>query len=228
MQIDGILFDLDGTLVDSAVIIAAVLDEMRLENGLPPHEVDHYRKWVSLGAERLIQLALGAPENLASSLVASFRTRYGKRCTPAAAVYPHVFEALAVLSRENVQLGVCSNKPTQLCNKVLSDTGLEEYFSCVVGGDATPYPKPDRSPIDHALSMLGISHGRACLVGDSTIDQRAAAAAGIPFVFFTGGYNDGVIEPAAWASIVHLNELLALDLQFLPRGTGVNPNLYNI
>jgi phosphoglycolate phosphatase len=88
-----------------------------------------------------------------------------------------------------------------LCEKILRETKLDQYFSCVVGGGATPNPKPSHEPIDHALAGMRVSHNRALLVGDSTVDQGAAKAAGIPFIFFTNGYNDGVIEGLGWVGL---------------------------
>lgn len=225
MALDTILFDLDGTLVDSAATIGAVLNGMREERGLPPLPISQYRAWVSLGAEQLIAnsqqpdaaLRDAAPPSDPDcdksghagvpAMLAEFRRRYGQLPTPVSAVFAGAFDALEALAARGLRLGVCSNKPVALCIKVLADTGLQRYFGCVVGGGSTPHPKPHREPVDHALSLLQASANGAVLVGDSTVDQRAAAAAGIPFIFYTGGYNDGVAPGSATMEISHLAHL---------------------
>lgn len=212
MLIDGILFDLDGTLVDSAPTIAVLLNCMREELGKPSHDIGRYRQWVSLGAKDLISQSLDVSGSEVQVLLERFRLRYKSMPTYEDTVYPTASETLAALTEWGLHLGVCSNKPTHLCEKVLFDTRLDQFFSCVVGGDTTNNPKPYRDPIDFALSSMKVSPERALLVGDSTVDQRAAKAAGIPFVFFTEGYNDGVVEELVWASIGHMNELLTLGL----------------
>jgi phosphoglycolate phosphatase len=123
-------------------------------------------------------------------------------------LFPGVAETLAILTASGVHLGLCSNKPEHLCRKVLSDTGLAPYFGSVVGGDTTSQPKPHRQPIDCALDALGSAAEFAILVGDSTVDQRAADAAKVPFVFFSHGYDDGVNVGAARWRVDALPEVL--------------------
>jgi phosphoglycolate phosphatase len=221
MLIDGILFDLDGTLVDSAPTIAILLNYMREELGKPPHDIGCYRQWVSLGANDLISQSLEVSGSEVQVLLERFRLRYKSMSTHENTVHPTVSETLAVLTEWGLRLGVCSNKPTHLCEKVLFDTKLDQFFSCVVGGDTTNNPKPHRDPIDFALSSMKVSSERALLVGDSTVDQHAAKAAGIPFVFFTEGYNDGVVNELVCASIGLMNELLTLNLL---TGTAIKDN----
>ncbi len=211
MRIDAILFDLDGTLIDSAPTISSILNGMRQDLGKPPHNTGCYREWVSLGAEELIIRALEVSGGQITVLLERFRTLYKEIPTPDDAVNPGVKETLAALFATDIRLAICSNKPILLCEKILRETQLDQYFSCVVGGGTTANAKPHRDPIDHALAAMRISHDRALLVGDSTVDQGAAKAAGIPFILFTDGYNDGVIERLAWASIGRMNELLTLD-----------------
>jgi phosphoglycolate phosphatase len=207
MAPETILFDLDGTLVDSAATIGAVLNGMREEQGLPALPVAQYRAWVSLGAEQLIARSQEADDARIGALLAAFRSRYGQLPTPPSAVFDGAFAALDALAARRLRMGVCSNKPVALCVKVLADTGLDRYFGCVVGGGSTPHPKPHREPVDHALAMLQARPEGAVLVGDSTVDQRAARAAGIPFIFYTGGYNDGVVAGSADMEIDHLAHL---------------------
>lgn len=208
-SIGAILFDLDGTLVDSAPVIASILNDMRAEQGSLPLPVACFRRWISLGAADLVSRSLAVPLPDIASALEDFRGRYGAMPTPGACLFPGVPETLAILAESGVRLGICSNKPAHLCRKILQETGLFAHFGAIVGGDTAPRPKPHREPLDHALDLLGAHPARAIFVGDSTVDQQAAVAAGVPFVFFAAGYDDGVDERMAWARIESVPQILA-------------------
>lgn len=208
MIVDTILFDLDGTLVDSAPLVGGILNVMRGERGLSPLGVENFRRLISLGANELVERALEVPAEEVYAFVETFRIRYRELSTPADSLFPGVAETVITLAEDGIHLGVCSNKPERLCRKVLDDVGLVQYFGAVVGGDSATRPKPDCAPLHLALSALGRGKAGAILVGDSTVDQRAAEAVGIPFVFFSAGYDDGVKSSAAWAYIDTVAQLL--------------------
>ncbi len=208
MSIDTILFDLDGTLVDSAPIVGRILNDMRVAQGREPLPLGCFRQWISLGARELVGRAMEAEMEEVSAFVQEFRRLYQELPTPADTLFPGVAETVAVLAASGVRLGLCSNKPEHLCRKVLLETGLGDHFGTVVGGDTVSQPKPHRQPLDYALEVLGATTRSAVLVGDSTVDQCAAHAAQLPFVFFTGGYNDGVNVDAAHWRIDAVSQLL--------------------
>jgi phosphoglycolate phosphatase len=210
MKLKAVLFDLDGTLVDSAQAIGDVLNQMRLERNLDCLEIQKYREWVSLGANSLIENSLEMPTSDTDLYLQDFRKRYGAKKTTNADIFPHVEETLIKLKALGVDLGICSNKPIHLCKKVLSDLNLDGYFSCVVGGGSASSSKPSREPVDLALSMLGHSHCNALLVGDSTVDQVASKNSGLPFIFFSGGYDDGVDFTQVAAIIHSMGDLIPL------------------
>lgn len=199
MPINSVLFDLDGTLLDSAHLIENILNSMRASRGQSVLLLSSYRKWISLGAADLVGNAMEATEHDIPSLVKEFRSRYFELPTPINTLFPGVVSTLNSLVASGVQLAICSNKPEYLCRKVLIDTGLNGHFASVVGGDTVSKAKPHREPLDYALAVLGVNSNTAIFVGDSTVDQRAAIAAQLPFVFFKGGYDDGVdIVAANW------------------------------
>lgn len=199
MFIETILFDLDGTLLDSAPLVGRILNGMREGQGLEPLPLSSYRQWISLGAAQLVGRAMEAELQDVPIVLQKFRRLYCELPTPTDTLFPGVAETISALAASGIRLGICSNKPEQLCHKVLLETGLCNHFGAVVGGDTVNQPKPNRQPLDYALETLGAVAASAILVGDSTVDQRAAQAAELPFVFFTKGYDDGVdIGGAHW------------------------------
>lgn len=194
MIIRAVIFDLDGTLVDSAPLIGAILNGMRAERGLAALPQESFRNLVSLGATELVGNAMGVESASADELVTEFRRRYAAAPTPPESLFDGVQDTLDALADRRIALAICSNKPEALCRKVLADTNLLRYFGVVVGGDTTEHSKPHKKPILEALVGVGAVADEGVLVGDSTVDQRGAAATGLRFVFFSGGYDDGVVR----------------------------------
>ncbi|MCR4376860.1 MAG: HAD hydrolase-like protein [Rhodospirillales bacterium] len=210
--INTILFDLDGTLIDSAVETGVVLNLMRAERGYVSLENSQFRHLISYGAGSLIKMALDPSDEDLPELIAEFRAKYSVLETPTSSIYPTVVETLTILKGWGFKLGICTNKPQNLCAKVLADTGLDSYFNCIIAGESSINPKPHPEPVHFAISSLSADASSTVLIGDSTTDQRAAQSAGIPFILYTSGYNDGVREDQALASIGKMSELLDLDL----------------
>lgn len=210
MQIKSILFDLDGTLVDSAISIGMILNQMRREKNLESVEISTYKKWISQGASDLIANALEINHEEVQLNLNEFRSLYSSINTSPDIIFPYVREMLYDLKSFDIAMGVCSNKPAMLCHKVLNDLGLDKFFTCVIGGDSTSKPKPSRVMIDLALRELSHHGDEALFIGDSTVDQMAADSAGIPFIFFSGGYDDGVDVVSASGVISGMQELLPL------------------
>ena len=208
---DAFIFDLDGTLVDSAPAIGLVLNEMRLDLGLEPLSLEFYRQWISHGAAELISHSLDVSSEEAAPYIDIFRERYRQLPTPASCVYFGVVDTIASLSGQGKKIGICSNKPEYLCQKIIKEIGLADFISVIVGGDTLPTSKPCRDPIDFVIKELGGASSSAIFIGDSSIDQRASAAADVPFVFYSGGYDDGVNQSQVQFSIDQIPQLLTMD-----------------
>lgn len=210
MKLNAILFDLDGTLVDSAIGIGSVLNQMRLERNLEFLEINKYREWVSLGAQDLIANSMEISFLDVPPFLDEFRTRYASHRTHITNIFPFVVETLIKLKNLGILMGVCSNKPIELCYKLLEDLDLFDYFSSVVGGGSTTSPKPSREPVDLAMHQLGCSYQNSLLVGDSSIDQLASKNSGLPFIFFSAGYDDGVDLAEVSGVIKSMRDLVPL------------------
>jgi phosphoglycolate phosphatase len=193
---DVLLFDLDGTLVDSAGGIAAALTQVRAERGAGSIDADTVRPWISLGADVLVARALAGHAREPAGDLARFRAVLSGLPTDPDCLYPHVEETLDLLARAGFAMGVVTNKPEGLSRSLLADLQLAKRFVTIVGGDSTPYTKPDPAPILQALAALGARPERAILIGDSAIDAAAARAFLMPFLLFEGGYGADECDPA--------------------------------
>lgn len=190
-MIRHILFDLDGTLVDSCATVVEILSAMLVDRGSdaiidPVAARDH----MSRGGIEMIRGLLGTASLDAEADLADFRARYHLHSTSPDTVYPGVTEGLARLRAAGLALSICSNKPQALCEKVLADTGLADHFTAIVGGQPGLRPKPAPDLLDAVLARLECDAGACIFVGDSELDHRIAADAAIPFHLLTHGYAE--------------------------------------
>jgi len=184
----AILFDLDGTLIDSAVQIAAALSQVRALRGGGPLDARKARAWISLGASQLVARALEDYTADPITDVAEFRAAYGALAPDPADLYPGAVETLALLGERGWRVAVCTAKPEALARRVIDGTGLAAHVLALVGGRDGLADKPDPAPARLALSLLGAGVEDAVYVGDSEVDAATAKAAGLPFLLATYGY----------------------------------------
>jgi len=196
-----VMFDLDGTLMDSVPDLAAAVDKMLMLLGREPAGIERVRDWVGNGSRVLVRRALagglnhdGVADELADEALALFMQAYagGHELT---AVYPGVRECLDWLREREVKLAIITNKPAQFIEPLLEEKGLAGYFDWLVGGDTLPQQKPDPAALFWVMDNAGVAPGESLFVGDSRNDVRAAKAATVPCVALTYGYNHG--EPIA-------------------------------
>lgn len=207
--------DLDGTLVDTAPDIAASVNTMLADLGLPPYDLATITGWVGSGASRLIKRALtgeldGEPDPaLFARAVPLFRQYYGARVSQESTLYPGAAETLETLHTAGFELACITNKPEAFTVPLLKDLGIHHYFQLLISGDTLPRGKPDPLPLLHACEFFGTSVNHSVMVGDSVNDAKAAQAAGMPVICVTYGYNRGVDvrELASAAVIDDLSEL---------------------
>jgi phosphoglycolate phosphatase len=187
----AIIFDLDGTLIDSAVQITVALNQLLARRGGAPVDKSQTRGWISLGATRLVAHALGECERDPVEDVVEFRALYGALTPDPADLFAGVADALSSLRDAGYRMGVCTAKPQGLAQRVLDGAGIAQFFDAVVGGRDGMPAKPDPAQVYETLSLLGARAGNAIYVGDSEVDAEAAAAAGLPFLLATFGYAIG-------------------------------------
>lgn len=208
MQPPALLFDLDGTLVDSARDIARALSIISEARGGAPIDAAMVRPLVSLGAATLVTSALGLVAGDPDADLGAFRQVLGALAADPGIVYPGVAAALSALGRIGHPMAIVTNKPESLSRRLLDDLALAPHFAAIVGGDTAAFPKPHRAPIDHALAALGASATNALFIGDSEIDAAAARGCGMPFLLYRGGYGAAGCDAAAMASgFDHFDEL---------------------
>ncbi|MGI9382700.1 MAG: phosphoglycolate phosphatase [Methyloligellaceae bacterium] len=196
---EAVIFDLDGTLVDSAPDLAAALNTVLQDHDLQPLSLDDVTGMIGGGVPKLIEralTALGQPADgaLAGRLVDAFLPVYSACATERTTVFPGVRDILERFAGVGVRMGVCTNKPTGISKQILSDLDVARYVDVVVGGDSGLERKPHPAPLLSALESLGVSADGAVMVGDSGADAGAARAAGVPVVLVTFGYTQTPVE----------------------------------
>ncbi len=185
----AIIFDLDGTLVDSVPDIHAAVNQTLADLGKPALDTATVTSFVGNGVPALAE-RLHAHAELSEPVAkveARFRAHYDADPSSRTRLYPGVLEALDSLAAQGHKLGVCTNKPEAPARAILAALGVEARFHAVVGGDSLPTRKPDPAPLHATHAALG--GGPVVYVGDSEVDAAAAHAAKMPFALFTLGYR---------------------------------------
>lgn len=187
----ALIFDLDGTLIDSAPAIHAVSNGVLTERGFAPLTLAQVRGFVGRGVPHLVRCLLESvgqdPDGplfaeLSQDLVSRYETEVDGNT-----LYPGVLAALEDLRAAGHPLALCTNKPLAPAMAALRHVGLTPFFATVVGGDSLPTRKPDPAMVHHCVAALG--GGPAIYVGDSEIDAQSAEAAALPFALYTEGYR---------------------------------------
>ncbi len=180
MKLKAVLFDLDGTLIDSKKDIAAAANAARLHFGMVPLDLETLVGYIGWGVEHLNKKALGTedPAILAEGLKV-LGDHYKVHCVDQTIVFPGTRELLESLVSRGIKLGLVSNKPHELTQLTLQKLGLFHFFTAVLGADATQNKKPNPDPLLKVLKKLGVTQEEAVMIGDSSVDLEAARAAGL-------------------------------------------------
>lgn len=192
-----LLFDLDGTLVDSVPDLANAVNATLETLDRPPFSHDVIRGWVGNGASMLIQRALSGSvtindtldEAFVSRALTLFLTHYKNTACQATKAYPQVRSTLNILKQRGYRLAIITNKPKQFVPDILTKLEMDGLFELVLGGDCLPTKKPDPQPLLFACEQLAASPLECVMIGDSKNDILAAKAADMHSVGLTYGYN---------------------------------------
>jgi len=214
MDFDALLFDLDGTLVDTAPDLHAALDHVLRSYGRAGIDLEDVRQMVGDGARALVRRGLEAtggmpPEPAFEALAQLFLAFYGEHVADLSRPFPGVAACLERLTARGTTLGVCTNKPTALSESLLDKLDLGGHFKAVVGGDRLVMRKPDGGHVVGTLAAMGQSGARAAMIGDSANDVAAARNAGLPVVAVTFGYT--ATPPAELGADLLIDHFDALD-----------------
>jgi phosphoglycolate phosphatase len=211
-MIQGVLIDLDGTLLDTVPDLAAACNRMMSELGLPPVTEKQVSEYVGKGAEVLVHRCLTASLDgkaeatlLAKAMIA-FGENYASTNGLHAKVYDGVLTGLEALRVKGLKLACVTNKPYEFAEPLLEATKLRHYFEFVQGGDTIAKKKPDPLPMLWAASRLGLPPERCAAIGDSLNDALAGRAAGMRVLMVPYGYNEGraVLASDCYAIIASL------------------------
>jgi phosphoglycolate phosphatase len=207
-QPTAIVWDLDGTLVDSAPDLASALNTVLDKRGFFTLSINEVRAMIGNGVPKLVERGFNAvgvrpdPAQL-DELVAIFAKEYKACATDNTRPYPGVVEALQAIHAMNIPMGVCTNKPEAFTRQILEGLGLATYFNSVVGGDTTSTRKPDPQPVLACLRGLVSEPASSLMIGDSVHDVHAAHAAGVTIGVVPWGYRSAPVEELGADFVLH-------------------------
>ncbi|MBB1271993.1 phosphoglycolate phosphatase [Psychromonas sp. SR45-3] len=195
----AILFDLDGTLIDSAPDLALAINHMLTSIGREPISATIIRSWVGNGASVLVQRGLSGQAQIADDLdsdllakaLAIFLEFYAQNLCIDTVTYPHVRSTLKILKAKGYQLAIVTNKPFDFIQPILDGLELNGLFELLIGGDTLEKRKPDPLPLHYSCEKLGVTVDQCVMIGDSKNDILAANAANMQSIGLSYGYNYG-------------------------------------
>lgn len=201
-RVGAVLFDLDGTLADTAPDLAAAANFLLAQAGRPQQSVEFFRPWASQGVRGLLRTGFGiAPDDAAyADLFARFLERYAEQLCVDTCLFPGMAALLDRIEATGAGWGIVTNKRQRYTDPLVAQLGLTPRTACVVSGDTTAAAKPSPLPVLHACNLLGVTPAASCFVGDDPRDIEAGRAAGCLTVAVTWGYLADHPPAATWGA----------------------------
>ncbi len=212
----AVIFDLDGTLVDTAPDLWRATNHVLSAHGRHEVSLEDIYEMVGMGAKKLIERGFertGEPvrADLIDILFRQFIDHYAANIAALSKPYPGVITLLDELKGRDVGLAVCTNKLERLSVRLIGELGMDHYFSAIIGPDTTGIAKPDPRPLDAAIKAAASSRSEAVMIGDSATDIRTAQAAGVPVIAVSFGYTDTHVSEYSPDHVVdHFDEILPI------------------
>lgn len=217
----AVLFDLDGTLIDSAPDLHVAANKLLAEQKRRPVSLAELTDMIGDGVPKLVERAFEAtgeaiPEGGLDALAKRYLEFYEPHCADLTVAFPGTIDCLKQLREDGYPLAVCTNKPYAATLEILAGLGLAEFFQVVIGGDTLPgIKKPDPRHLQAALEELDVSEAQAVMIGDNANDVNAAKGAGIPVIVCRFGYTKGPAENLQGDLIIdHFDDLAATIRDF--------------
>jgi phosphoglycolate phosphatase len=213
---NAVIFDLDGTLVDTAPDLWRATNHVLTAHGRREVSLEDIYEMVGQGAKKLIERGFertGEPvrADLVDIMFRQFIDYYSAHITALSKPYPGVIALLDELKSRSVGLSVCTNKLERLSVKLIGELKMDHYFSAIIGPDTTGVAKPDPKPLDAAIKAAGSQRSHSVMIGDSVTDIRTAQAASVPVVAVSFGYTDTHVSAFDPDHVVdHFDEILPI------------------
>ncbi len=195
-MLTGIIFDLDGTIIDTREDLALAINLMRADYNLPSFTVEKIASYVGNGSRKLVERSLVETELNIDESLQKFVNHYSRHLTDNTYCYNGAIDTLEKLKVKGINCAILTNKPETATLKILNAMNLARFFDPIFGGDSTPFLKPDPGALNIIIDKWGIPKEELIMVGDNYTDIHVAENAGIKSAFFTFGYGiKGDIEP---------------------------------
>ena len=221
MPVEALIFDLDGTLVDTAPDLIQATNHVLQSIGRRPVSYPEFRGFVGHGAMNLIERGILATGGAVDSeilrrLHRNFLDYYGDHISAHSKIFEGIPALLDNAKSQGLKMGVCTNKVEGLSHKLLDELGLAKWFEAVVGGDTLPIMKPDPAPYREVAKRLGVDATRTMMFGDSETDIRTAQNTGVPVIAVTFGYTAQPVEMFNPTHVInHYDEAWPIVLKYL-------------
>ena len=210
--IKAVIFDLDGTLIDSAPDIAAAVNRVLVGHGWKPLETDYVERFIGDGPRTLLlrileEQGLPTEDAFVEEAKNAYLQNYAEAPAARTTFFSHVVEDLKALKASGLRLGICTNKPHALTQLVLKVLGIADLFDSAIGADAVPRRKPDAAHLLAVIEAMGLDKDEIAYVGDTDVDSACARSAGVPFFIVPWGGGPHVGDPDA-TRLSRLSDLL--------------------
>ncbi|MCF6323820.1 MAG: HAD-IA family hydrolase [Gammaproteobacteria bacterium] len=219
MTFKHILFDLDGTLADTAQDLVFTLNKLLQSEGHQPLPFEQVRPMVTHGANALIEAGFGEhlPAEKFKQLTAEFLDIYQNHLTHKTVLFPGIAELLVTIEEQDQLWGVVTNKPSWLTNPLMEELGLAQRAACIVSGNTVEHKKPHPQPMFYACEVMGVSASECIYVGDARRDIEAGRRAGMKTITALFGYINDDDDPSTWGadgSVEHASEIIEWQKRF--------------